>query len=70
MQKRSEPSPRYQFVACNQKQGVGRQLLISSGRSHRPLNTRPRTTVHYRRARRNLDRHPNDILAAFMASAT
>jgi hypothetical protein len=30
----------------------------------------PRTTMRYDRARRNLDRHPNDILAAFMASGT
>lgn len=28
----------------------------------------PRTTMRYDRARKNLDRHPNDILAAFMAS--
>jgi site-specific recombinase XerD len=30
----------------------------------------PRTTMHYDRARQNLDRHPNYILAAFMASGT
>ena len=30
----------------------------------------PRTTMRYDRARHNLDRHPNYILAAFMASAT
>jgi hypothetical protein len=30
----------------------------------------PRTTIRYDRARNNLDRHPNYILAAFMASAT
>jgi len=28
----------------------------------------PRTTMRYNRARQNLDRHPNYILAAFMAS--
>ncbi|GIF13640.1 hypothetical protein FHX34_105757 [Actinoplanes teichomyceticus] len=28
----------------------------------------PRTTIRYDRARKNLDRHPNYILAAFMAS--
>ncbi len=28
----------------------------------------PRTTMRYDRARKNLDRHPNYILAAFMAS--
>jgi len=30
----------------------------------------PRTTMRYDRARRNLDRHPNYILAAYMASGT
>ena len=30
----------------------------------------PRTTMRYGRARRNLDRHPNYILAAYMASGT
>jgi integrase/recombinase XerD len=30
----------------------------------------PRTTMRYDRARNNLDRHPNYILASFMASAT
>jgi integrase/recombinase XerD len=28
----------------------------------------PRTTMRYDRARTNLDRHPNCILAAYMAS--
>ena len=30
----------------------------------------PRTTMRYDRARKTLDRHPNHILVAFMASAT
>lgn len=30
----------------------------------------PRTTMRYDRARTNLDRHPNYVLAAFMSSAT
>jgi integrase len=30
----------------------------------------PRTTMRYHRARKNLDRHPNYILAAYMASGT
>jgi integrase/recombinase XerD len=30
----------------------------------------PRTTIRYDRARQNLDRHPNYILAAYMASGT
>jgi len=30
----------------------------------------PRTTMRYDRARKNLDRHPNYIVAAYMASGT
>jgi integrase/recombinase XerD len=30
----------------------------------------PRTTMRYDRARQNLDRHPNYILVAYMASGT
>jgi site-specific recombinase XerD len=30
----------------------------------------PRTTMRYDRARKNLDRHPNYILAAYMSSGT
>lgn len=30
----------------------------------------PRTTMRYDRARKNLDRHPNYIFAAYMASGT
>jgi integrase/recombinase XerD len=30
----------------------------------------PRTSMRYDRARKNLDRHPNYILAAYMASGT
>ena len=30
----------------------------------------PRTTTRYDRARKNLDRHPNYTLAAYMASGT
>jgi integrase/recombinase XerD len=35
-----------------------------------PAMPTPRTTMRYDRARNNLDRHPNYILAAFMASGT
>ena len=34
------------------------------------LHADPRTTMRYDRARQNLDRHPNYILAAYMASGT
>jgi integrase len=30
----------------------------------------PRTTMRYDRARQNLDRHPNYVLAAYMAAGT
>ncbi len=30
----------------------------------------PKTTMRYDRARKNLDRHPNYILAAYMSSGT
>jgi hypothetical protein len=30
----------------------------------------PRTTMRYDQARRNLDRHPNYILTAYMAAGT
>ena len=33
-----------------------------------PEDADPRTTMRYDRARKNLDRHPNYILAAYMAS--
>jgi hypothetical protein len=36
----------------------------------RPRHADPCTTMRYDRARQNLDRHPNYILAAFMASGT
>ncbi len=32
------------------------------------LHADPRTTMRYDQARKNLDRHPNYILAAYMAS--
>jgi len=35
-----------------------------------PGTLNPRTTMRYDRARNNLDRHPNYILAAYMASGT
>jgi hypothetical protein len=51
-----------------------------TGTSHRGVDLRdvqiaarhadPRTTMRYDRARKNLDRHPNYILAAYMASGT
>jgi hypothetical protein len=33
-------------------------------------HTDPKTTMRYDRERKNLDRHPNYILAAYMASGT
>ena len=40
------------------------------GRADRRPPRRTRTTMRYDRARKNLDRHPNYVLAAFMASGT
>jgi integrase/recombinase XerD len=40
------------------------------GRPDRRPSRRPATTMRYDRARQNLDRHPNYILAAYMASGT
>ena len=37
---------------------------------HAARHADPRTTMRYDRARKNLDRHPNYILAAYMASGT
>ena len=42
----------------------------TSGMSRSPPVTRTRTTMRWDRARQNLDRHPNYILAAYMASGT
>ncbi len=39
-------------------------------RPDRRRHADPRTTMRYDRARKNLDRHPNYILAAYMASGT
>jgi integrase/recombinase XerD len=35
-----------------------------------PVRADPRTTMRFDRARQNLDRHPNYILAAYVASGT
>jgi hypothetical protein len=48
---------------------LGRGPAHSSSRDP-PLEAAPRTTMRYDRARKNLDRHPNYILAAYMASGT
>ena len=56
---------RHTFVTATLDSGVDlRDVQIAARRAD------PRTTMRYDRARRNLDRHPNDIPAAFMASGT
>ncbi|WP_405146993.1 tyrosine-type recombinase/integrase [Sphaerisporangium sp. NBC_01403] len=56
---------RHTFVTAMLDAGVDlRDVQIAA----RP--TDPRTTMRYDRARNNLDRHPNYILAAYMASGT
>ncbi len=49
--------------------------MLDAGRDMRdvqiaPRHADPRTTTRYDRARKNLDRHPNYILTAYMASGT
>lgn len=46
-----------------------RELTFATFRL-RPVTPIPRTTMRYDRARKNLDRCPNYILAAYMASGT
>jgi integrase/recombinase XerD len=56
---------RHTFVTTMLDAGVGlRDVQIAARHAD------PRTTMRYDRARRNLDRHPNYILAGYMASGT
>jgi integrase/recombinase XerD len=56
---------RHTFVATMLDAGVDlRDVQIAARHAD------PRTTMQYDRARKNLDRHPNNILAAYMASGT
>jgi site-specific recombinase XerD len=56
---------RHTFVTTMLDAGVGlRDVQIAARHAD------PRTTMRYDRARKNLDRHPNYILAAYMASST
>jgi site-specific recombinase XerD len=57
---------RHTFVTTMLDAGVDlRDVQIAAAR-----HADPRTTMRYDRARTNLDRHPNYILAAYVASAT
>jgi len=64
----SRPHPhmlRHTFVTTMLDAGVDlRDVQIAARHAD------PRTTMRYDRARKNLDRHPNYILAAYMASGT
>jgi integrase/recombinase XerD len=56
---------RHTFVTTMRDAGVDlRDVQIAARHAD------PRTTMRYDRARNNLDRHPNYILAAYMASGT
>ncbi|MEU8265375.1 tyrosine-type recombinase/integrase [Micromonospora sp. NPDC048999] len=56
---------RHTFVTTMHDAGVSlRDVQITARHAD------PRTTTRYDRARKNLDRHPNYILAAYMASGT
>jgi integrase/recombinase XerD len=56
---------RHTFVTTMLDAGVDLQDVQIAAR-----HADPRTTMRYDRARKNLDRHPNYILAAYMASGT
>ena len=56
---------RHTFVTTSLDAGVDlRDVQIAARHAD------PRTTTRYDRARQNPDRHPNYILAAYMASGT
>src|SRR4029434_7534741 len=56
---------RHTYVTTMLDAGVGlRDVQIAARHAD------PKTTMRYDRARKNLDRHPNYILAAYMASGT
>jgi hypothetical protein len=71
---------RARATECHDNGSSGRTVVPMSGyycplrRStmvfDRARHADPRTTMRYDRARKNLDRHPNYILAAYMASGT
>jgi integrase len=64
----TKPHPhmlRHTFVTTMLDAGVDLQDVQIAAR-----HADPRTTMRYDRARKNLDRHPNYILAAYMASGT
>jgi integrase/recombinase XerD len=56
---------RHTFVTTMLDVGVDLRDVQIAGR-----HADPRTTMRYDRARKHLDRHPNYILAAYMASGT
>jgi integrase/recombinase XerD len=56
---------RYAFVTTMLDAGVSLRDVQIAAR-----HVDPRTTMRHDRARKNLDRHPNYILAAYMASGT
>jgi integrase/recombinase XerD len=56
---------RHTFATTMLDAGVDlRDVQIAARHAH------PRATMRYARARKNLDRHPNYILAAYVASGT
>jgi integrase/recombinase XerD len=56
---------RHTFVTTRLDAGVSLRDVEIAAR-----HADPRTTMRYHRARKNLDRHPNYILASYMASGT
>jgi integrase/recombinase XerD len=60
---------RHTFVTTMLDAGVSLRDIQIAAR-HAARHADPRTTMRYDRARNNLDRHSNYILAAYMASGT
>ncbi len=64
---------RYNLLDANVRavRGPGAPVrAVGRPRGDQQRHADPRTTMRYDRARKNLDRHPNYILAAYMASGT
>ena len=57
-------------ICSDSRHDHARRRRRPQGRPDRPRHADPRTTMRYDRARQNLDRHPNYVLAAYMASGT
>jgi integrase len=69
-QPRPDPTHAPAHAAAHLRHHHARRRCGPARRADRRPTRRPRTTMRYDRARKNLDRHPNYIFAAYMASGT